>query len=348
MVIGQGRDFSILKERKPTHAPWKRSIGALQPAPEEVDHPTGSHCSSASLALLRLGGELPVPRLDSLLLQRHRSLHLVVVEIGALGGDGDQNERLEEKGGEFRFGTNITFPKIDCRLARCCKKNSQLIFCHSGSSTCQVCPLFHCLLLLPTVATTATVRSFWPPPVLFFLPANDLSVIGLMEEGQTAFHHHRHHHCHYHFVIVFVITIVIINPLGNYYSTSVFPRYRSTFLQYQRIKGAPEGGGPWPALLLEMWCNLITNCIMWTLYIQSSVVWVKLQCFLLQKCGSFFYTGEYIRHAPVLLGFLFKLYVLQSIGGIGYVLYNVPAAYYIEVFWAHGQNELSSRSATKE
>ena len=119
---------------------------------------------------------------------------------------------LEEKGGEFRFGTNITFPKIDCRLARCCKKNSQLIFCHSGSSTCQVCPLFHCLLLLPTVATTATVRSFWPPPVLFFLPANDLSVIGLMEEGQTAFHHHRHHHCHYHFVIV----IVIINPLGNY------------------------------------------------------------------------------------------------------------------------------------
>ena len=76
-----------------------------------------------------------------------------------------------------------------------------------------------------------------------------------MEEGQTAFHHHRHHHCHYHFVIVFVITIVIINPLGNYYSTSVFPRYRSTFLQYQRIKGAPEEGGPWPALLLEMQFN---------------------------------------------------------------------------------------------
>ena len=128
MVIGQGRDFSILKERKPTHAPWKRSIGALQPAPEEVDHPTGSHCSSASLALLRLGGELPVPRLDSLLLQRHRSLHLVVVEIGALSGDGDQNERFEEKGGEFRFGTNITFPKIDCRLARCCKKTANWYF----------------------------------------------------------------------------------------------------------------------------------------------------------------------------------------------------------------------------
>ena len=58
----------------------------------------------------------------------------------------------------------------------------------------------------------------------------------------------------------------------------------------------------------------------------------KIAMLSFTKVWQFFYTGEYIRHAPVLLGFLFKLYVLQSIGGIGYVLYNVPAAYYIEVF----------------
>ena len=98
----------------------------------------------------------------------------------------------------------------------------------------------------------------------------------------------------------------------------MFPRYRSPFLQYPRIKGAPEEGGPWPALLLEMQFN---NEQYHVNIVHSKFCGLRKIAML-----SLFYTGEYIRHAPVLLGFLFKLYVLHSMGGIGCVLYNVPGS----------------------